>query len=158
MVDEVIALVLRNLNPLLEADKTRLRDFAAQHEGVQWWLQPKGPDTVHLLDEGGPELAYRLPEFGVLMPFKPTDFTQVNPHINSVLVGRALRLLDVQSHERVIDWFCRLGIFTLPLATASARGAGYRRQRNPGATLARERAPAMGLRPRHRLSPAISSR
>jgi 23S rRNA (uracil1939-C5)-methyltransferase len=124
MGDEVIALVLRNLNPLLEADKTRLRDFAAQHEGVQWWLQPKGPDTVHLLDEGGPELAYRLPEFGVLMPFKPTDFTQVNPHINSVLVGRALRLLDVQSHERVIDWFCGLGNFTLPLATRAREVLG----------------------------------
>ncbi|WP_428507155.1 23S rRNA (uracil(1939)-C(5))-methyltransferase RlmD [Roseateles sp.] len=124
MGDEVIALVLRNLNPLLEADKTRLRDFAAQHEGVQWWLQPKGPDTVHLLDEGGPELAYRLPEFGVLMPFKPTDFTQVNPHINSVLVGRALRLLDVRPHERVIDWFCGLGNFTLPLATRAREVLG----------------------------------
>jgi 23S rRNA (uracil1939-C5)-methyltransferase len=50
------------------------------------------------------------------MPFKPTDFTQVNPHVNAVLVGRALRLLDVQAHERVIDWFCGLGNFTLPLA------------------------------------------
>jgi 23S rRNA (uracil1939-C5)-methyltransferase len=46
---------------------------------------------VHLLDEGGPELAYALPEFGITMPFKPTDFTQVNPHINRVLVSRALR-------------------------------------------------------------------
>jgi hypothetical protein len=51
------------------------------------------------------------------MPFKPTDFTQVNPHINRVLVSRALRLLDVQRSERVIDWFCGLGNFTLPLAT-----------------------------------------
>jgi 23S rRNA (uracil1939-C5)-methyltransferase len=51
------------------------------------------------------------------MPFRPTDFTQVNPHINRVLVARALRLLDVRSDERVIDWFCGLGNFTLPLAT-----------------------------------------
>ncbi|MBC7662291.1 MAG: methyltransferase domain-containing protein, partial [Caulobacter sp.] len=57
------------------------------------------------------------PEFGVRMPFKPTDFTQVNHQINTVLVGRALRLLDVQKHETVIDWFCGLGNFTLPLAT-----------------------------------------
>jgi 23S rRNA (uracil1939-C5)-methyltransferase len=58
------------------------------------------------------------------MPFRPTDFTQVNPHINRVLVMRALGLLDVRSHERVIDWFCGLGNFTLPLATlaASVRG------------------------------------
>ncbi len=124
MGDEVIALVLRNLNPLLEPDRQRLRDFAAQHEGVQWWLQPKGPETVHLLDEGGPELAYRLPEFGVVMPFKPTDFTQVNPHINTVLVGRALRLLAVQPDERVIDWFCGLGNFTLPLATQAREVLG----------------------------------
>ncbi|WP_310385235.1 23S rRNA (uracil(1939)-C(5))-methyltransferase RlmD [Roseateles sp.] len=124
MGDEVIALVLRNLNPLPESDKTKLREFAAQHTGVQWWLQPKGPDTVALLDAGGPALSYSLPEFGVVMPFKPTDFTQVNPHINTVLVGRALRLLDVQRDERVIDWFCGLGNFTLPLATKAREVLG----------------------------------
>jgi len=111
----VIALVLRHLEPLTDADLGRLRKFAVE-QGVQWWLQPKGPDTVHLLDTGGPELAYALPEFGVLMPFKPTDFTQVNHHINSVLVGRAVRLLDPRDGERVIDWFCGLGNFSLPLA------------------------------------------
>ena len=111
----VIALVLRHLEPLTDADLGRLRQFAVE-QGVQWWLQPKGPDTVHLLDAGGPELAYALPEFGVLMPFKPTDFTQVNHHINSVLVGRAVRLLDPHDGERVIDWFCGLGNFSLPLA------------------------------------------
>ncbi|WP_077033807.1 23S rRNA (uracil(1939)-C(5))-methyltransferase RlmD [Pelomonas sp. KK5] len=124
MGDQVIALVVRHLNPLGAADKQRLRDFAAEHPAVQWWLQPKGPDTVHLLDEGGPELSYALPEFGVVMPFKPTDFTQVNPHINTVLVGRALRLLDVQKSERVIDWFCGLGNFTLPLATKAREVLG----------------------------------
>jgi 23S rRNA (uracil1939-C5)-methyltransferase len=65
-----------------------------------------------------------LPEFGITMPFKPTDFTQVNPHINQVLVSRALRLLDVQPHERVIDWFCGLGNFTLPLATRAREVLG----------------------------------
>jgi len=124
MGDQVIALVLRHLNPLGEGDRAKLRAFAAVHPGVQWWLQPKGPDTVQLLDEGGPELAYALPEFGVVMPFKPTDFTQVNPHINGVLVGRALRLLQVQRDERVIDWFCGLGNFTLPLATQAREVLG----------------------------------
>ena len=113
--DEVIALVLRHLEPLSAPDLARLREFGATH-GVQWWLQPKGPDTVHRLDDGGPDLAYALPEFGVTMPFKPTDFTQVNPHINRVLVARALRLLDARADERVIDWFCGLGNFTLPIA------------------------------------------
>jgi len=113
--DEVIALVLRHLEPLSAPDLACLREFGATH-GVQWWLQPKGPDTVHRLDDGGPDLAYALPEFGVTMPFKPTDFTQVNPHINRVLVARALRLLDARADERVIDWFCGLGNFTLPIA------------------------------------------
>lgn len=120
----VIALVLRHLEPLSRADLARLKAFAAAHEGVQWWLQAKGPDTVKLLEEGGAALSYELPDFGITMPFKPTDFTQVNPHINRVLVSRALRLLDVQRHERVIDWFCGLGNFTLPLATRAGEVLG----------------------------------
>ena len=121
--DDVTALVLRHLEPLSEADLGRLRAFAAQ-QGVQWWLQPKGPDTVHLLDAGGPQLSYALPDFGITMPFKPTDFTQVNPHINRVLVTKALRLLDARRDERVIDWFCGLGNFTLPIATQAREVLG----------------------------------
>ena len=122
--DSVTALVLRHLEPLCDGDLAQLRTFAQTH-GVQWWLQPKGPDTVHLLDpqEAAP-LAYALPDFGITMPFKPTDFTQVNPHINRVLVSRALRLLDAQAHERVIDWFCGLGNFTLPIATCAREVLG----------------------------------
>ncbi|MFX5933719.1 23S rRNA (uracil(1939)-C(5))-methyltransferase, partial [Acinetobacter baumannii] len=87
--------------------------FSSEHT-ISWWLQPKGPDTVHPLDESLPGLDYTLPEFGINMPFKPTDFTQVNHAINQVLVDRALRLLGVTPEERVIDWFCGLGNFTLP--------------------------------------------
>jgi 23S rRNA (uracil1939-C5)-methyltransferase len=121
--DSVTALVLRHLEPLTEGDLARLRAFASSHQ-VQWWLQAKGPDTVKRLDEGGEDLAYALPEFGITMPFKPTDFTQVNPHINRVLVARALRLLDARADERVIDWFCGLGNFTLPLATRAREVLG----------------------------------
>ncbi len=121
--DSVTALVLRHMEPLSDGDIALLRSFAAEH-GVQWWLQSKGPDTVRLLDEGGVQLSYALPEFGITMPFKPTDFTQVNPHINRVLVSRALRLLDVQKNERVIDWFCGLSNFTLPLATQAREVLG----------------------------------
>jgi len=141
--ETVTALVLRHLEPLSDADLARLREFGAAH-GVQWWLQPKGPETVHLLDAGGEALAYRLDEFGLRMPFKPTDFTQVNPHINRVLVGRALRLLAPQADERVIDWFCGLGNFTLPLATKARAVLGI----EGSATLvarARENAHANGL-------------
>ena len=126
--DGVTALVLRHLEPLSDADRCRLREFARAHPAaaVQWWLQPKGPDSVHRLDpdDGTPELSYALPEFGLRMPFRPTDFTQVNPHINRVLVARALRLLQPQPHERVIDWFCGLGNFTLPMATQAGEVLG----------------------------------
>jgi 23S rRNA (uracil1939-C5)-methyltransferase len=111
----VTALVLRHLEPLGDADLGRLRDFGARH-GVQWWLQPKGPDTVHRLDDTGPALAYSLPEFGITMPFRPTDFTQVNHQINRVMVARAVRMLAPAPQERVIDWFCGLGNFSLPIA------------------------------------------
>jgi 23S rRNA (uracil1939-C5)-methyltransferase len=121
--DTVTALVLRHLEPLTEGDLARLRAFAAAH-GIQWWLQAKGPDTIVPLDPGGPELVYTLAEFGLTMPFRPTDFTQVNPHVNSVLVGRALRLLDARPDERVIDWFCGLGNFTLPIATRAREVLG----------------------------------
>ena len=122
--DTVTALVLRHMQALSDADHSRLRAFAAEHVGLQWWLQPGGLETVTLLDQGVPELSYALHEFGVVMPFKPTDFTQVNPHINQALVSRALRLLGVQRHERVIDWFCGLGNFTLPLATLAREVLG----------------------------------
>ena len=129
---EVMALVLRHLEPLHADDIARLRDFAATHSGqfggrhwtIQWWLQSDGPDSVTLLDAGGPQLSYTLTEFGVRMPFRPTDFTQVNPQVNDVLVGYALRLLGVARDERVVDWFCGLGNFTLPLATQAAAVLG----------------------------------
>lgn len=125
---EVTALVLRHLEPLSAADLQRLRAFAARNPGLQWWLQPKGLDSVHRLDELAghetPLLAYQLPGFGITMPFRPTDFTQVNPHINRVLVSRALSLLGVTRRERVIDWFCGLGNFTLPIATQAREVLG----------------------------------
>lgn len=113
---EVTALVLRILEPLTDADKDLLRAFADQHN-VQFWLQSKGPDTVVPFYPLDRELAYTLPEFGIRMPFKPTDFTQVNHQINRVLIGRALRLLDAKPQDRLLDLFCGIGNFTLPLAT-----------------------------------------
>jgi 23S rRNA (uracil1939-C5)-methyltransferase len=126
MGDALIVLVLRHLEPLSESDQAALRRFG-QHHGVQWWVQAKGPDTARPLDTpgaGAPSLSYALPEYGVTMPFRPTDFTQVNPHINRTLVHRALSLLEVRASDRVIDWFCGLGNFTLPLATQAREVLG----------------------------------
>jgi 23S rRNA (uracil1939-C5)-methyltransferase len=121
--DALVALVLRHLEPLTADDQQRLRDFAQRHR-VAWWLQSGGPETARPLDAGGPALDYALPEFGITMPFRPTDFTQVNPHINRVLVERALRLLELGPQQRAIDWFCGLGNFTLPMATRAHRVLG----------------------------------
>lgn len=119
----ITALVLRIMAPLTEEDETLLKAFADQHR-IQWWLQTKGPDTAYQFYPTDRELHYTLPEFGIRMPFKPTDFTQVNHQINRVLVGRALRLLEPQTHERIADLFCGLGNFTLPLATLAREVVG----------------------------------
>lgn len=116
MGDDTTVLVLRNLQELDARDLQRLREFAAAHR-VQWWLQPGGPHTAQPLEPGAALPAYTLPEFGLRMPFRPTDFTQVNHSVNRALVSRALRLLQPGPGDRVADWFCGLGNFTLPLAT-----------------------------------------
>ena len=120
----VDVLVVRILEALSREDEAALKAFAERHR-VQFWMQPQGPDTATPfwpLDAA--PLTYELPEFGVTMPFKPTDFTQVNHQINAVLVSRALRLLDVQPDERVGDFFCGLGNFTLPLARQAREVVG----------------------------------
>lgn len=120
----VTALVLRIMEPLTGADEQKLKDFADQYR-VQFWLQTKGPETAkafYPLD--APELTYELPEFNVSMPYKPTEFTQVNSAINQVMVGRALRMLDPQPGENIADMFCGLGNFTLPIARSGATVLG----------------------------------
>jgi 23S rRNA (uracil1939-C5)-methyltransferase len=117
-------LVFRVLSDPSAEDRTRLRAFAARH-GVDIWLQAKGPETARPMDEGQPmHLELALPEFGVRIPFGPTDFTQVNHRINEVLVRRAVALLDPQAHDVVADFFCGLGNFTLPLATRARMVVG----------------------------------
>ena len=120
---ENTVLVFRNMEALTAEDEALLKAFSDAQQ-MDIWLQPKGPDTVHALYPTTENLFYDLPEFGVRMPYRPTDFTQVNFHINRVLVGRAVRLLDVQAHERVADFFCGLGNFTLPIGRSGAQVLG----------------------------------
>jgi 23S rRNA (uracil1939-C5)-methyltransferase len=116
--------VLRILDPLTAADEKRLRDFADRHQ-IIFYLQPQGPDSAYrFYPVDGPRLSYTLPEFGLELDFKPTDFTQVNHAVNRVLVRRALRLLDPQPGERIADMFCGLGNFTLPIACSGASVVG----------------------------------
>ena len=122
--EDVTVMVLRNLEAIPEGDAQKLREFADRH-GIQWWLQPKGPDTAHPFHPvEAPVLDYALPEFGLRMRFGPTEFTQVNAGVNRVLVKRAIDMLDPKPGERVGDLFCGLGNFSLPLATRGAQVIG----------------------------------
>lgn len=117
-------LVFRNLLPLTEQDESRMLAFGAEH-GVSMWIQPGGPDTVRPLSQDEEAcLYYTLPEFDVRMRFRPTDFTQVNVHINRLLMRRAMQLLVPQPGERIADLFCGLGNFTLPIARSGAQVVG----------------------------------
>ena len=117
-------LVFRLLTPWNEQDGGIVRAFADRH-GVEIWVQPKGPDTaVPFYPENGGLLQYSLPEFNVVHPFRPTEFTQVNPYINRALVHRAITMLAPQAHERIADFFCGLGNFSLPIARSGAKVVG----------------------------------
>jgi len=123
--EDVDVLVLRILEPLNSRDETLLKAFADRHR-IQFFLQPGGPKTAYpFYPKTAPELNYTLPEFDIVVPFHPTEFTQVNPSMNRILVRRALSLLDPQPGERIADLFCGLGNFTLPIARRGANIVGY---------------------------------
>lgn len=119
--DAATALVFRHLQPLSAADRERLAAFGQEH-GFAIYLQPGGVESVHPLGEDA-ALAFRLPQWDVTLQFRPLDFIQVNARLNEAMIARALDLLEVQPGERVLDLFCGLGNFTLPLARMAGDGA-----------------------------------
>jgi len=121
--DQVTALVLRVLDPPAADDLARLREFAMRH-CVEFYLQPGGLDTVAPLDPPGTPLAYTLPAFDVKIRFQPTDFIQVNGVLNETAVSHTIELLSPGPDDTVLDLFCGLGNFTLPLARRAARVVG----------------------------------
>lgn len=140
----VDALVLRVMDTPSRGDEAALRAFADKHQ-IQFWLQSKGPDTIvpfHPLD--APPLSYSLPEFGITMPFAPSEFTQVNSAMNRVMISRAVRLLDPRPSERIADFFCGLGNFTLPIARSGAQVIGIEGS-TPLVARARQNAACNGL-------------
>jgi 23S rRNA (uracil1939-C5)-methyltransferase len=126
----VIVLILRIMAALTAQDELLLKNFAEQ-QSIQIWTQTKGPDTIkpfwpnlESIAEQGLGLQYRLPEFNLRYPFKPNEFTQVNPQINQVMIRRAMQLLNPQAHENIADFFCGIGNFTLPIARSGAQVLG----------------------------------
>jgi len=115
VADNAVALVVRVLEPLTAADLQLLQEFERRHE-AQIYLQPGGYETVAALSGEPQPLAYRLPQFEVELQFQPTDFVQVNRELNERMVAQALRLLELGKDDSVLDLFCGLGNFSLPLA------------------------------------------
>jgi len=114
MDDDHVALVFRNLDPLTETDQAALIRYG-QNENLWIYLQSGGPDTVTVLWPEQPQLSY-APEQGLKLEFEPNDFTQVNAVINQKMILRAMELLEVNHEDRILDLFCGLGNFSLPLA------------------------------------------
>ncbi|MDF1683091.1 MAG: 23S rRNA (uracil(1939)-C(5))-methyltransferase RlmD [Legionellaceae bacterium] len=122
--DDVVALVFRHLADLSEADKTKFRAFSDATD-FRIYFQPAGVDSVKLFyPEGEDSLRYYLPDQDIKFSFYPTDFTQVNPGLNRKMVTQALNWLELTSDDVVLDLFCGLGNFSLPLATRCARVIG----------------------------------
>jgi 23S rRNA (uracil1939-C5)-methyltransferase len=122
--DNATAFVFRHLVPLTANDDARLADFGRQHD-IQIFRQPGRPDQlVPVWPQSPAPLVYRLPDANVELEFAPADFIQVNAELNQRMVARALELLDPQPGEAVLDLFCGLGNFTLPLARRAGRVLG----------------------------------
>jgi 23S rRNA (uracil1939-C5)-methyltransferase len=118
--EEAIVLVFRVMETPNANDEALFKAFADKYE-VQVWTQTKGLDTVQpFYPLNAPQLSYSLPEFDLKYPFNPTEFTQVNPHINKVMLRRAMQLLSPKAGEKIADFFCGLGNFTLPIARSGA--------------------------------------
>jgi 23S rRNA (uracil1939-C5)-methyltransferase len=122
MDDEHVALIFRNLDDLSDSDQQALIDFG---QGNDFWiyLQSGGPDTVTAIWPEHPQLSY-APEAGLKMHFEPNDFTQVNAVINQKMIQQAINLLEITSEDRILDLFCGLGNFSLPLARRCNEGVG----------------------------------
>ena len=109
------ALIFRNLVELTDDDKAILTQLAKDKE-YHVYLQPKGPTTVALLYPDVSELSYSLPEYDLKLVHLAIDFTQVNPFINPLMIKQALELMDLNSDDEILELFCGIGNFTLPMA------------------------------------------
>jgi 23S rRNA (uracil1939-C5)-methyltransferase len=121
--DDAVALTFRNLQPLSEHDRAALIAFGQQH-ALAILLQPGGPDSVTPLWPDVVPLSFRIPDSDIEIAFRPLDFIQVNAGMNRRMIARALDLLDPQSGDSVLDLFCGLGNFTLPIARRAGNVVG----------------------------------
>ena len=121
--DAACILVFRHLQPFSCSDREKLTAFGREH-GFTILLQPRGTDSVHPLEPGDIDLHYALPDYRLKLAFAPLDFVQVNAQINQKMIAHALALLRPGDKDRVLDLFCGLGNFSLPIARQAARVCG----------------------------------
>ncbi len=115
IADEDVALIIRHLKPIGVEDEKVLLNFAAEHD-VRIYSQSKGPKTIFEMTQKKKPLFFDMKEYGIRMEFLPSDFIQVNAKMNIKMINQAIELLDIQKDDVVLDLFCGLGNFTLPLA------------------------------------------
>lgn len=117
VTDDTTALIFRHMQPVVESDLNLLVEFSKTHN-IDLYLQPGAPSSAHLVwpENKPPRLFYQLPEYNLELGFFPTDFTQINASINQQMLARALQLLEPKAEDRILDLFCGIGNFTLPLA------------------------------------------
>ena len=122
---EFIALVFRHLNDLSDKDLEVILDFGLTN-AVQIYLQPEGVDSVKKIfpKDGVPRLYYSLPGHSLNIGFHPLDFTQINGEMNVMIIDRVIEILDLQKNDSVLDLFCGLGNFALPIAKKVRRVTG----------------------------------
>ncbi|MET1162877.1 MAG: 23S rRNA (uracil(1939)-C(5))-methyltransferase RlmD, partial [Pseudoxanthomonas sp.] len=145
--DETVALVFRHLSPLNDGDRAKLAAFAQRHD-FAFYLQSGGIDSVVPLWPQAPELAFALPQWNVELAFRPLDFIQVNASLNQKMIAHAFDLLEPQPQDRILDLFCGLGNFTLPMARLAGEVVGV--EGEAGLVLrARENAARNGLSNAH---------
>ena len=121
--DDLVALIFRHLHPLSDGDRDALKAFG-QHHSLGIYLQPGGIDSVSALWPEDARLSFRLPAYDLDIEFQPLDFIQVNAGMNRRMIDHALQLLDPRPGDRVLDLFCGLGNFTLPIARRGADVVG----------------------------------
>ncbi len=124
--DDSVAIIVRHLQPLTEKDRGLWLSFA-QRQNIIVYLQSKGPKTVARLwptEDQDAVLSYKLPDFDLELLMEPLDFSQVNASINRKMIPLAIELLDLNKEDEVLDLFCGLGNFTLPMAKMVKRAVG----------------------------------
>lgn len=123
--DKTIALVLRHLEPMSDTDKEKIIEFASAR-GIHIYLQPNSPLPITKLypADNSERISYTLPDFNLEFLFYPLDFTQINLEVNRLMVKQALNLLELNNNDNVLDLFCGIGNFTLPMARTAKHVTG----------------------------------